>query len=254
MRTLSLLVALLAMPVGAQSLSPGGFTVTPTRITLSPKAPSAVLNLHNTSTTAARFEVKVFAWQEGANGEQQLTPTRDVIFFPTVFSVDGGQERVIRLAHTGGAATAEASYRMLVNQIPSAQTESTNGISSLLHLSLPVFFEPAKADPSGKLDLSLERTKLTIDVRNAGNIHLQARSIAITGTDANGALKYQQEFGGWYVLAGGHRIWQVEIPEDRCLALARVRVDVSGEYQRPDMTTPETFSGSVEVKPGSCRS
>jgi fimbrial chaperone protein len=109
----------------AGDAKPGGFVVTPARLVLSGKEPAAVLTLQNDSSQPARFELKMFAWDEGPHGEQNLTRTEDVLFFPTIFPLAAGEQRIVRLAYRGSIGPVEKTYRLIMSQIPSVEKEET---------------------------------------------------------------------------------------------------------------------------------
>jgi hypothetical protein len=78
-----------------------------------------------------------------------------------------------------------------------------------------------------------------------GNVHLQVSTISVKGMGEDGSAVYQSELKGWYVLAGGFRIWHVEIPDARCVQLRNLTVDIK--------TESENVSKSLDVTADSCR-
>ena len=82
---------------GAAPAFSSDFLVEPVVALLSPRAPSALLNLSNTGDKPVRFELTSYAWSQDLYGGIVLAPTDDVIFFPQLFTLGGGEQRKIRV-------------------------------------------------------------------------------------------------------------------------------------------------------------
>ena len=92
-------MAIVGAPGVARAAS---FSVDPTLIQLSPRAPSTLLVVRNESTSAVRLQLSAFSWAQSVEGEMQLQPTEDIVFFPALFTLEPGQERKVRVGTTGG--------------------------------------------------------------------------------------------------------------------------------------------------------
>ena len=79
-------------PAGAATL-----TVTPTHVLFSPKTRSALVTLHNQGSEVLRRQLSMFAWDQSPQGEMQITPSEDVVFFPTLLTLAPGDIRHIRI-------------------------------------------------------------------------------------------------------------------------------------------------------------
>src|ERR1700726_118721 len=97
---------------GAAPAFSSDFLVEPVVALLSPRAPSTLLNLTNTGGKPVRFELTSFAWSQNPHGGIVLTPTDDVIFFPQLFTLGGGEARKIRIGVGIPAAESGRSYRL----------------------------------------------------------------------------------------------------------------------------------------------
>src|SRR5438309_434670 len=93
----SIAVACALVGLGVQTAHASQFEVTPVRIELSPRASSVLLALRNQSGDAIRFQVSAFAWSQDQAGKMQLAPTQDILFFPSLLTVQAGQLRNIRI-------------------------------------------------------------------------------------------------------------------------------------------------------------
>src|SRR5258708_10275171 len=92
----------------------GGVTLTPMRLVLSPKAPTALLSLRNRKSGSVRFQLRVFSWTSGPKGEMVMGPTDDVVFFPSLLTINAGEERKIRIGSPVRFGSTEKSYRLMV--------------------------------------------------------------------------------------------------------------------------------------------
>jgi fimbrial chaperone protein len=92
--------------------------------------------------------------------------------------------------------------------------------------------------------MGLANGKLAFTVKNTGNVHFMPRSVQVKALDAKGAAVFEKSVDGWYVLAGGTRVWEVEIPKDVCGKSKALTVAVD---------SPEAkFSGRMEVPAAGC--
>jgi len=100
----------------------GAFTVNPIRVVFSPDTHSALLLLHNRGTEALRFQLGVFAWDQSPNGEMQLTPGEDIVFFPSLLTLTPGGTRNVRVGPVTPFAATEKTYRIFIEELPPLAT------------------------------------------------------------------------------------------------------------------------------------
>ena len=109
----------LAVPASA-----GEFGVQPIKVYLSKDTTSVLLSVENEGDSDLRAQISGFAWGESANGKMELTPTDDLIFFPTLITMGPHETRSIRVGlATAPATTAEKTYRVFVEELPSLQSQ-----------------------------------------------------------------------------------------------------------------------------------
>ena len=89
-------VSLLGGPL-ARPAAASNFNVNPTQVFLSSKATSALVTVRNDSTDQLRFQLSVFAWDQSPSGELVLTPTDDIVFFPSLLTLGPNEERRVRV-------------------------------------------------------------------------------------------------------------------------------------------------------------
>ena len=81
-------------------------------------------------------------------------------------------------------------------------------------------------------------------MKNTGNIHFLVQSVHVKALDAASAPAFEKDVEGWYVLSGGTREWQVELPKDACKKSKKLSVEVQ--------TSEGKFDGKLDVSPSGC--
>ena len=204
------------------------YAVNPTQVALSAATSSRLLTLRNDSLEPLRFQITTFRWDQAPQGEMLLEPTRDVIVFPSLLTVAPGKERTIRVGFTGVIGSTEATYRIFIEELPPASPDSPDsGVRMLTRMGIPVFIQPKQ--PAGRAHLSplrMQGSRVSFALRNDGNVHMLPQNIRVRGVDKSGAVTVDQEVAGWYVLAGGVRNYEIEIPAATCAALASLSATV----------------------------
>jgi len=204
------------------------YAVNPTQVALSAATTSRLLTLRNDSLEPLRFQITTFRWDQAPQGEMLLEPTRDVIVFPSLLTVAPGTERTIRVGFTGAIGIMEATYRIFIEELPPGSPDSPDGgVRMLTRMGIPVFIQPKQ--PAGRAHLSplrMQGSRVSFTLRNDGNVHMLPQNIRVRGVDKSGALTVDQELPGWYVLAGGVRNYEIEIPAPTCAALAALSATI----------------------------
>ena len=113
----------LAASAAAFGLSPtpacaGSFSISPLRAVLSASAQTGSLTLRNQEATPVVVQAEVMLWQQ-ADGQDQLTPSRDVLVSPAVFTLPGNGSQLVRVALRRPAdPQRELSYRLILTEVP----------------------------------------------------------------------------------------------------------------------------------------
>jgi hypothetical protein len=96
-------------------------------------------------------------------------------------------------------------------------------------MGVPIFIQPP--NPVLKADLSsitLQGGKVKFDVRNVGNSFFLLTRASVTGvTKANTAPTFEKQQDGWYLLAGGIRHFEFDLPADACTTTEQIKVNVA---------------------------
>jgi fimbrial chaperone protein len=219
--------------------------VSPVRLHLSSAHRSAMLSLRNRGAHTIRYQITADAWRESASGEMVLTPTSELVFFPSLLEIAPGETRRIRIASTAASAGVERSYRIRVEPLPDGISTRPGVVRVLTRFSVPLFVQPARLDPRPDASVRVEPGRLVAVVRNRGTSYFVARRVHVVGRARDGAAVVERELPGWYVLAGGERAYELPLSAEECAALTDVAVTVESEGA--------PAHASVRVDPSLCR-
>jgi fimbrial chaperone protein len=212
-------------------VSAAAFNVSPTRVDLSGRNASALLTLRNESAETIRFEITANAWDQAADGEMVLSPTDDILFFPALVSLSAGESKKVRVAATVAAGESEKSYRLFFEELPPLETTGSNQgpqVRILTKMGVPVFVAPAKRTVAASLtEPGIDRGRVAFEVMNDGTVRFSLFGVVLTGESDDGEELFRKEQSGWYVLAGGRRIYEAPLSADECRGLAVVRIEAT---------------------------
>ncbi len=112
-------------------------------------------------------------------------------------------------------------------------------------MGVPIFVSPAKPVAAGAVDgMTLAKGKLTFTVKNTGNVYFLVQSVRVKALNSAGASTFEKNLEGWYVLAGGTRVWEVQVPKDACAKSKTLSVEVQ--------SAEVNFGGHVDVAVAGC--
>jgi fimbrial chaperone protein len=206
-------LGLALLPTGARA---GLYKVTPIRIDLSPGQKSEVLALRSSDASTLRFQVTTFEWQQDPKGEPTLVPTPDIVVFPSIVTIPAGETHNLRVGTTASFGDIEKSYRVFIAEIPPVKHGAEeSGLKILTRMGIPVFLQPSKVVKGIRVDgLAVNKGRLSAHVVNTGNVHFLIRNIRLTGRGSDGKTRFEKEIKGWYVLGGGVRDYDLELPKE----------------------------------------
>lgn len=180
--------------------------VAPVKIDFVPGQNAAGVALTNPGETPVYGQVRVFRWDQDANGDV-LSPSAEVVASPPIIQLAGRGQQLIRLVRVQpGNLAVEQSYRLLIDEIPPPGTDKHVGVTIRMRYSVPVFVAPGN-DTAPVLAWQVVRQdgQWLLRLDNRGQRHTQVG--ALTLEDASG--KAQQVSKGLlgYALAGHARQW-----------------------------------------------
>ncbi len=210
------------------------FTVSPIHLYLSRKNSSALLTVHNSGTEEIRLQVSVFDWSEGSDGKSNLKPTQDIIFFPALLVLGSGQERRIRLGSSTPVTNVEKTYRIFVEEMPPPKKPKKDktevNIRVLTRMAIPIFLTPESSQALPKLEnTSVTKKKFVFQLKNGGNAHFLAQKVVVRALSDPHRVLFEKELPAWYVLAGGQRNYEVDVPPSNCAQIRSFAIYVQTE-------------------------
>ena len=203
------------------------FDISPVSVLLSASTPSSTVVITNRSALPVRLQVSLYTWQQSESGEPVLKPTQDVLFFPAMLALNPKEARNIRIGTKLKPTGAEKAYRLYIQELP-APTRSAgadpNAVTMLTRLGVPVFVAPPSPKGHAVLSpLAFSGSKVSFYVGNDGNAHTRVKKLILTAKNGSQTV-HTQELDGWYVLSGGRRRYDVQLPPDACAQTSVVEV------------------------------
>lgn len=231
MRLRILGAAVAAMLCG--SAAAASLQVAPISLGFSPGASAQPLWLTNGGTHTLNAQVRVFRWTQAHNADV-LEPTERIVASPPIIAIAPDARQLIRVVRTGEATPpVEESYRILVDELPSADASTTSGVNYVFRYSIPVFVEPAgpaasAAQVATALHCALVREAGGVElvVQNTGTTHAQLSAVSLLAPGAAPVTVSAGLLG--YVLPGMTRRWPLPAAAAH-LAGATLQVHVNGE-------------------------
>src|SRR5690554_2907329 len=175
-------LTLLVWILGIGSAWSSGFIISPVRIDLSKDKRVAALKVSNPGDAKVSIQVDVYSWHQ-TFGKDELEDTSDLLVTPPIFTIPPGSGQIVRVGlRSQVSADMEAPYRLHLTEIPSAQTQTVNGLSIATRISLPVFVEPLDGQAQFKLDWKGELNSdgdLLLIAQNNGDGHSKITGLTI---------------------------------------------------------------------------
>ncbi|MCI3281613.1 fimbria/pilus periplasmic chaperone [Synechococcus sp. PCC 6717] len=240
--------AIVGMPLrlGAQSTE---FYLNAVQVFLSPRQRTVLLTLTNTGETPLNFEISLRKWQQTPDGQDELSEADGgVVAFPLLLSVPPGEQRSLRVGVRQPPLEQENTYRLLVAELPSPNIPNTQGaqLRIIKILSLPVFIEPVTPQRQGEfVNASIQQGRLSVTLRNTGNVHIQTLGIIVRGKSDQGAVIFEQTLDSVYVLANRQRDFRnLLLPQTNCAQVRQVTLQT--------VATSPTITTTIPTPNGIC--
>ncbi len=138
--TLALLTA--SAVFGSAIANAGGLQVSPVSLALSQAERAGIFTVSNTGEAPMNAQVRVFKWTQTDKEEYALEPTNDLIVSPPIIQLAPGVPQEVRLIRRQAPSTDEQHYRLIIDQLPSAEkpgVKPKKGITVLIRHNIPVF-------------------------------------------------------------------------------------------------------------------
>ena len=204
-RFLTAAIAALCVFLATGAAEAQGLTVLPVAIQMAAGQMAATLTVRNEGDSETALQVRPFVWSQASRGEDELKPAMELMASPPLATIAAGGTQVVRLVLRRPAEAREASYRILLDQIPPPAAPGTVRIA--LRLSIPIFAEPStRITPHLQWRLYSDGGQLYLEAVNDGSRHEKLRDISLTGAD--GVAKVERNLSP-YILPGVTRRWRV---------------------------------------------
>jgi len=181
--------------------------IEPILIDVAAPGTAATLTLRNDDLADANVQIRVFKWSQ-ANGKETLEPTTDVVASPPAVKLPSGKDYVVRVVRTAKRAfQGEESYRILVDQLPSAQPPPAGQVNLLLRQSIPVFFGAgADARPNVAWSVAFDGPSLMLTAKNNGARRLRVAAVTLRD-EAGNTVSFGEGLVG-YALSRSTASWK----------------------------------------------
>jgi len=220
-----LFVLLTGLAAEAQSLS-----VLPVNIFLSPGEKATTLTVTNQGTSQTTIQIRAFVWNQQGD-DDQLTASDEVVVSPPLAMIAPGAKQVVRLILRQTPKGREATYRILLDQIPPPAEAGV--VHVVLRLSIPIFSQPmTRAIPHVQFHIEVHDGQICLVGINDGLRHEAIRNIELSTSD--GRTLKEAPSSSPYILAGVTRRWNI---------------DSQGPLPLPSETlrlTAQSVSGAIE--------
>jgi fimbrial chaperone protein len=182
----------------------GVFSVTPVRITITPKDRAVAVTLTNEGDTDIILQADIYSWTQKPDGTDNMTLTEDLLLSPPIIKLAPKARQVVRLAMLAPRdPSRQMTYRMIMREVlPEVHPKHRIEVPIALALNLPVFVTP----PIAKREVSCEAAQADTDIlqaicSNTGTAYAQIREIILK----RGNKKLASFEGGNYILPGARK-------------------------------------------------
>jgi fimbrial chaperone protein len=174
----------MAQPARADGVAVRGqrVEISPTTLTLNGPGSTTTCTVLNNADTTTASQIRLRQWYQ-SYGQDVLAETSDVVASPPFISLDPGMRQIVRVANLSArAGGSEMSYRLLLNELPSAGNLTNSGITMLIAFSLPVFVAGIDAAPPQLRAQFAQGAdgKPVLRINNDGDIHARLTDMSYT--------------------------------------------------------------------------
>ena len=187
------------------------------RLDFGPDARSGTINVDNDDNEKISFQVTLAEWRQTPDGKDEYTESRDLIFFPQMFTVNAHDKRLIRIGFKGPPPASEKAYRLYIAEIqppPRPQGGGAAQVRVAVRFGVPVFVAPAVPKRAFVMDdPHVVKGKVQVTIHNVGN-----QSAKFETLDVMHGKDVVAEAIGWHVLPGAARAFEIPIDPAKCVS------------------------------------
>ena len=229
----------------------GSFRAVPVRIYLDARSKTAVVRIINDGDDKLTLQLEAKSWRQDDAGKDIYGETGEIIFFPKIAEIEKGGERIVRVGYNGRQEGREKTYRLYLQELPLKKPGEKSALTFAVTMALPIYVAPEKVKTDwAASQAGLSEERLRVKVTNGGNEHITVNKIDGTGTDELGKEVFAYSIAGSNVFAGVSRVFEMVIPQEKCLKTKAIHVTVDAERG----STSERMSREVtmNVEKGMC--
>jgi fimbrial chaperone protein len=183
-------LALCALALYGVTAHSGSIELSPVRIDLSATARVGVVMVRNAGNQNSVMQVTLNRWTWVQN-DNHTERSQDLIVTPTTFALEPGEQQLVRVGlYSAVRQDTEATYRLVIEEVPSPDPALANQTQLLVRHDMPVFVAPAAAAAPIVMvvfDCLAEGTSMRI--ANQGNMHVKVLNITLQDTRSQEVLK-----------------------------------------------------------------
>ncbi|MFQ5559352.1 MAG: molecular chaperone [Nitrospinota bacterium] len=238
-----LLALILATETGVFAAS---FVVSPIRVFFDKKLSKDKITIVNNGLEDVSLQISVREWDQNELAVDRYVVTKDIIFFPKLFVLKKGEQRVVRLGYRGkGDPTQEITFRLFVDEIRNKKKVAKDEkLNLLLSIGVPIFVTPNIVKKNLEIgDPLIDQNAVKVAIRNQGNVYELVKTVSIRGLDGTDIL-FEREKRGWYILDGKRANFSIDIKQGECKRIKKIAITVKTEN--------DTLEREVEVEPHQC--
>lgn len=204
------------------------------------------LVIKNNSNRTIGYQLSLLAWKL-ENGQDQLTPSSELVLSPPVFTLAPGTSREIRMGfrEQKKRPDTEQAFRVLVEELPDLSSAPAPGSQvqmTVKHL-LPLYIAPNGLTPTPSLRWSAHQDGEMIRIRaeNSGNRRVFIRELALAPLGAEGTRSTSPltPKGRAVVLAKSWREWSIPRSGVKGQRWSLLITDQSGQVLQQAISLPQ---------------
>ncbi len=202
--TLPTLLSLAALAVSASAPGPR-LVVTPAILEVVALQPWADVVVRNDGDGERLVRTAVLAWSQDETGAMVLGASEDAFAFPGRAALRAGESRRFRVSVTRPSSERERTYRLAL--------DVASPLGDELRVLVPVFVAPAVDAVQVALRVGCTGARACrVVLENSGTVRVRPSHVAFLAIAADGR-QVVLEVEAWWVLAGGRRVFDLEVPE-----------------------------------------
>jgi fimbrial chaperone protein len=214
--------------LSASILHGGSFQVSPVRIFWEGGSKTSSIRVKNQDESKVTVQLTVVKWTQDEKGEDIYEPAKEIIFFPRIFSINPGEEMIVRISDQGSGVSDERTYRLFVRELP-LFVEGKPVLRMPLQFGIPIFISQKAESVEGNVEkIEVLPDKLRMVINNTGKKHMQIQNIEAIGMDQALSVVFTRKMAGWYVLPGSSKVFEMPITQQECRSSKSVRVIAGG--------------------------